>query len=316
MEVASLEAQLADARQELAAAHVQISELQKQLATANDQLATFKKERDLQQNNEASANAGADHGPPPKRNSIVIPEWLNSAPVLSTDVTDPTVLPEGPQPANPLRFTADQMPDWLLRASTDVLEGLDEDEDEEPECYPLQSSSSRWAATSSHHGDSAGGVSGDSADGVSGDCADGVSILRSAAHVEARVVAHTFVRGHIEHEVRVSIDDTSWVVRRRYREFRAMREALASSLTQASAPRDSVQDDATQAGELDAAAAPPLAPFAVPKLLLHTPAALRQREKLLEELLESCIRAAKLPCPSNATGTAALRPLEAFFGIR
>ena len=307
-EVASLEAQLFDARQELAAAHVQISELQAQLATANDQLATFKKERDHQQNNEASANAGADHGPPPKRNSIVIPEWLNSAPALSTDVTDPTVVPEGPRPANPLRFTADQMPDWLLRASTDVLEGLDEDEDEEPECSPRQDSSSRWAATSSHNGDPA--------DGVSGDSADGVSILRSAAHVEARVVAHTFVRGHIEHEVRVSIDDTSWVVRRRYREFRAMREALASSLTQASAPRDSVQDDATQAGELDAVAAPPLAPFAVPKLLLHTPAALRQREKLLEELLESCIRAAKEPCPSNATGTAALRPLEAFLGIR
>ena len=130
-------------------------------------------------------------------------------------------------------------------------------------------------------------------------------------------MAHTFVRGHIEHEVRVSIDETSWVVRRRYREFRAMRAALATSLTQAPGPHDSVQGeqgDATQAGELDEAAAP-LAPFAAPKLLLHTPAALRQREKLLEELLESCIRAAKESSSSNATGTA-LRPLEAFLGIR
>ena len=290
---ANLKAQLDSARQQLADAHLQISELQEQLDSTNKEL-TKCKQREQQQTVRSEVNNAPDGGvdSSKKRHSVVIPDWLESAAldIVNDDAADPNLVDNahegGPAHNGQIRFTADQMPDWLLRASTDVLECLDEEEDD-------AASSSRQDVASST--DPAAPSSCD-------DSADCTSLLLSAS-CEARVVAHTFVRGHIEHEVRVTVDEDSWVVHRRYSEFRALRDALAHAL----APPEVVARDGV-AAESDGSV---LAPFAVPKLFLHTPAALRQRERLFEELLESCIRTAK-----DSQMPLALHQMEAFLGLR
>ena len=81
----------------------------------------------------------------------------------------------------------------------------------------------------------------------------------------------------------VSLDSQSWSIYKRYSEFKRLHDAIAERFG--------------------------LSTFAVPKLLLHTPPALKQREVLLQQFLADAIakaRAARTACP----------PLEKFLGLQ
>lgn len=106
--------------------------------------------------------------------------------------------------------------------------------------------------------------------------------IPESAVLVVRVAAHALVGTHIEHVLEVTLDAQSWTVNRRYREFVKLHASAAKCLA--------------------------LGGFAVPKLLLHTPAALKAREAQLEEFLEQCVakaRAAREPLPA----------LERFLGL-
>ena len=111
--------------------------------------------------------------------------------------------------------------------------------------------------------------------------------MASDAYLSVKIYGNASINGHIEHDIRVTLardnaPEESWVVHRRYREFRALHEGTQSALK--------------------------LKPFAVPKLIFHTQGLLQKRETLLQELLSECIRsarAAKRPLPE----------LERFLGM-
>ena len=251
-------------RAQLAAAHVQIDDLRAQLAAAHKQLASQSEQLSLAGRKAAE---GGDHAKPARRPSIDIPYWLRQANGGAAEggQIESTHSFQGASAAGSemVRFTVDEMPEWLKAASSSVLdlEGVEE----EDELQPTSDRDDPGAAITR-------------ADVLV------ASFDQMPAHVtlSATIVAHALVGLHIEHEMRVELDSQAWSIFKRYSEFRALHAAVSASLG--------------------------LGPFTVPKLLLHTPAALRQREQQLQELLAECISralAARAPCA----------PLERFLGL-
>jgi len=113
--------------------------------------------------------------------------------------------------------------------------------------------------------------------------------MPSTVKLRATILGYAFTNGHIEHEIRVSLDSQSWEVYRRFTEFRKLHDA-------ASEVPWSVYRLA------------PLETFGAPKLLLHTADALRERQTKLQALLSELvdkIRLTRRPLPA----------LEQFLGL-
>ena len=171
--------------------------------------------------------------------------------------------------ASQSRFTAENLPEWL---PTQPADGGDDDDDEEAHkavVGPNKPSSVRVEDEEA------------SANLI---CAS-FKFIPDEAVLQVRIEAHTYNLStrKREHELKVSLGNSSWKVYRGYTEFARLHAELAHSLD--------------------------LKPFAVPKLKLHTSSALRQRERLLEEFLEECI--------TKARGERAKAPaLETFLGLQ
>ena len=253
-----LRTEVADLRSQLASATLEISELKQQLAGTREQLGA------------ALAQLAAQTGPqtPKKRTSIQIPQWLRSGGSTRSSSARPSSVEASqvdvmrisePADAHPLRFTADEMPAWLLTASQQ-LGAVEEEEDstEQPAVpeEPIAVPSSVIAITFDQ--------------------------IPENATLNVNIPAHALVDGHIEHEVQVTLDEQDWRVRRRYRDFAKLHAELEEQLQ--------------------------LGPFTVPKLLIHTPAALQQREGQLEKFLAQCVAKARATKET-------LPPLELFLGL-
>jgi hypothetical protein len=282
----ALRAELEQAKRELGEARLRIEELELQLEAAHRQLAA----------QDGGAPADAEGAGADKRTSITIPPWLHAGAPAAEAAGSPAADSPGGGPAADLvppashppderavRFTVDQMPEWLRSASVDVLTAADEADD----------------ADDREGGGADGARAPEPPEWARRPHLSVVTFdeLADGARLEARVVAHIFVRGHIEHEVRVSLGSRSWEVYRRYREFRRLHEQL-----QAAAASDYLAADSGATSPFS------LEPFAVPKLFLHTPAMLRERERRLEALLAECIAKAR-------QAQRAVPVLERFLGL-
>ena len=246
-----LRAEVADLRSQLASANLEIADLKQQLAGTREQLAT------------ALAQIGVQT-PSHKRASIQIPQWLrastksfgrpSSIEASQVDVMRSTETAD----THPLRFTADEMPAWLATASQQ-LEAVEEDDATEQPATPEEP-----------------------VDVPSSVIAITFDQIPDGATLSVKIPAHALVDGHVEHELEVTLDEQSWRVRRRYRDFAKLHADLGQQLQ--------------------------LGVFAVPKLLIHTPAALQQREGQLERFLAVCLAKARATKQS-------LPPLELFLGL-
>ena len=131
---------------------------------------------------------------------------------------------------------------------------------------------------------------------------DGVSSItfdRIPADVqfEAKLVglayrASAYGAKHIEHEIRVTLDGHSWECYRRYSEFAKLHGAVNEVLLTRGLG---------------------LRPFVVPKLLLHTEAALQQREALLQDFLDECL--SKVRQANSWRPNLGIASLESFLGL-
>lgn len=238
--VSDLEAELEEVRSQLQMANLKIEALQAQLPPSVRASGVYDDER------------------PP---SVNIPDWL---------------FKKGKKKV--VRFAANDMPEWLSHASSDLL--ADGDEDGDASTGANSTSAASWQPVPP------------ASLPLLADGSTTFATLARDAHFTASIAAHALVNGvngHIEHEVTVGLDDSSWAVRRRYREFKTLHAAIQEPLG--------------------------LMPFSAPKLLLHTPTALLQRAAMLDQMLDQCIVAARWRLSLGSVTSMQLYPLESFLGL-
>lgn len=186
----------------------------------------------------------------------------------SGNVAQSMSVPDDPLQQQP----PDEMPAWLRTASEEVA---------------VQPASDSGAAQEQQQHASPNGTAASTTTSMILAASASFGRIPDATPLSLRIVAHALVKEHskehVEHALSVTLDTRTWTVHRRYKEFVQLHAALAPSL------------------QLKG-------PLPVPKLVLHTPGALGQREKRLVEYLETCVtkaRARREPLP----------PLERFLGL-
>ena len=347
---------LQDALRDALFAQTELAESRKDLRTARRHI------RELEAKLEAHATAPLRATLP----SAQAPDWLptSASTELPPSLTLPTQMPawlcseatdQVPgSPAAPrsppgvpdqrLRFTAEEMPEWLAAASAEAVALADEEESErelqrEREKSAAAELSNLEALYSAARADAAAAEAEMAriqnqvkaleeelravrrkaeedamklhavAAGTAGTVAEQAAMpmplefpereikvliasfdkIPDGVKLRATILGYAYTNGHIEHEIRVTLDQQSWDVYRRYSEFKKL-HADACEVPWSVYRIESLKE------------------WTVPKLLLHTSDALKKRETLLQDLLAEMvdkIRKARRPLPA----------LEQFLGL-